>query len=222
MASTAASVAVLVRLLSGPLASSRALWEPALSVVAVATLTLGNLAAIGQSNLKRLLAYSSISHAGYLILGLIAGNPTGIAGISIYLLTYVFMTVGAFAVVIATGEDMEHFNGLAHRSPWSAALMFIFLLSLAGIPPTAGFLGKYYILQSLVETGHYYLAAIGTLYVIVALYYYFRIVRAMFGRDATEVLPVSGIGMRIALACSGILTLVIGIYPEPFLRLVPR
>ena len=155
VASTAASIALLVRLLTGPLASGRALWEPALAAVAIATLTLGNLGAIGQNNLKRLLAYSSISHAGYLLLGLIAGNETGIKGISVYLITYVFMTVGAFAIVITVGENIGDLNGLAHRNPWSAFLMLVFLVSLAGLPPTAGFLGKYYLLQALVETGHY-------------------------------------------------------------------
>ena len=219
VASTAASIALLVRLLTGPLASSRATWEPALAAVAIATLTLGNLAAIGQNNLKRLLAYSSISHAGYLLLGLIAGNETGIQGISVYLITYVFMTVGAFAIVITVGEDISDLNGLAHRNPWSAFLMLVFLISLAGLPPTAGFLGKYYLLQALVETGHYTLAALGTLFVIVALYYYFRVVRAIFTQETESATPVhAGFGLRVALAASGLLTIGIGIYPEPFLR----
>jgi len=219
VASTAASIALLLRLLTGPLAPSRAGWEPLLSAVAVATLTLGNLAAIGQTNTKRLLAYSSISHAGYLLLGIIAGNQTGIKGISVYLLTYIFMTVGAFAIVVTAGENIANLNGLAHRNPVNAFLMLLFVLSLAGIPPTAGFLGKYYLLQALVETGHYALAAIGTLYVIVALYYYFRLVRAMFTREASGPVPIqSGIGLRLALLASGALTLGIGLYPEPFLR----
>ena len=220
VASTAASVALLLRLLTGPLSAQRAQWEPLLAGVAVLTLTLGNLAAIGQNNIKRLLAYSSISHSGYLLLGLIAGNATGIKGISVYLLTYVFMTVGAFAMVSAAGPELSDFNGLAQRQPWHAFLMLVFLLSLAGIPPTAGFLGKYYLLQALVETGHFWLAAIGTLYVVVALYYYFRLVRAMFTREPPAAHPAkAGFGLRFALASSGLLTLGIGLYPEPFLRL---
>ncbi len=225
VASTAASVALLLRLMLGPFAASRPLWEPLLSFVAVATLTLGNLAAIAQSNTKRLLAYSSISHAGYLLLGLIAGNATGIKGISVYLLTYVFMTVGAFTIVSTMrrrgiiSEDIADLNGLARRSPWNACLMLVFLLSLAGLPPTAGFLGKYFVLQALVETGHYTLAVIGTLYVIVALYYYFGIVRAMFTAESSEpAAAASGLGVRLALGFSGALTLGIGLFPEPFLR----
>lgn len=226
VASKAASIAFLVRIFTGPLAPSREAWEPLLSIVAVATLTLGNLAAINQTNIKRLLAYSSISHAGYMLLGLIAGNDHGLNGIAVYVMVYTFMNLGAFLVVVALrrqniiGEDLDDIAGLAHKHPGYAVLMLIFLLSLAGIPPTAGFLGKYYIFLSLIETRHYALAVIGTLYAAVAIYYYFKIVRSMFLRDATEKAPLaSSVGLRLALAASGFLTLLIGVYPEPFLRL---
>jgi NADH-quinone oxidoreductase subunit N len=226
VASKAASIAFLLRIFIGPLASAREAWEPILSFVAVATMTVGNLAAINQSNIKRLLAYSSISHAGYMLLGLIAGNATGIKGIAVYILVYTFMNLGAFLVLVALrrkgiiGEDIDDIAGLMHKSPGYALLMLIFLLSLAGIPPTAGFLGKYYIFLALIETNHYTLAVIATLYVAVAIYYYFRIVRSMFVRELTEQAPLStSFGLRVALAVSGILTLGIGLYPEPFLRL---
>ena len=226
VASKAASVALLLRIFLGPLLSAKDAWGPILSFIAVATMTVGNLAAINQSNIKRLLAYSSISHAGYMLLGLIAGNSTGIQGIAVYVLVYTFMNLGAFLVLVALrrkgiiGEDLDDISGLMHKSPGYALLMLIFLLSLAGIPPTAGFLGKYYIFLSLIETRHYTLAVIGTLYVAVAIYYYFRIVRSMFVRDVTEPAPLAtSFGLRVALAASGILTLGIGIYPEPFLRL---
>ena len=195
-------------------------------MVAVLTLTLGNLAAINQTNIKRLLAYSSISHAGYMLLGLVAGNDTGINGIAVYIMVYTFMNLGAFLVVVALrrqniiGEDLDDIAGLMHKSPGYAILMLIFLLSLAGIPPTAGFLGKYYIFLALIQTGHYTLAVIATLYVAVAIYYYFRIVRSMFVGEATEKAPLAtSFGLRLALGVSGVLTLGIGIYPEPFLRL---
>jgi NADH-quinone oxidoreductase subunit N len=226
VASKAASIAFLLRIFLGPLASAKEAWEPILAFVAVATMTVGNLAAINQSNIKRLLAYSSISHAGYMLLGLIAGNETGIKGVAVYVMVYTFMNLGAFLVLVALrrkgiiGEDMDDIAGLMHKSPGYAMLMLIFLLSLAGIPPTAGFLGKYYIFLSLIETHHYTLAVIGTLYVAVAIYYYFRIVRSMFVRESAEPAPLStSFGLRVALAVSGILTLGIGIYPEPFLRL---
>lgn len=226
VASKAASFAFLLRMFLGPLGPARAAWEPILAAVAVATLTIGNLAAINQTNIKRLLAYSSISHAGFMLLGLVAGNATGIKGVAVYVLVYTFMNLGAFLVLIALrrkgilGEDLDDIAGLVHRSPGYAFLMLIFLLSLAGIPPTAGFLGKYYIFLSLIETGHYALAVIGTLYAAVAIYYYFKVVRSMFIRDLTEKAPLSSsLGLRFALGLSGVMTLVIGIYPEPFLRL---
>ena len=166
VASKAASIAFLLRIFVGPLAPARATWEPIFRSWRVATMTVGNLAAINQNNLKRLLAYSSISHAGYMLLGLIAGNDTGIKGIAVYVAVYTFMNLGAFLVIIALrrkniiGEDIDDIAGLMHKSPGYAVLMLIFLLSLAGIPPTAGFLGKYYIFLSLMETKHYTLAVI--------------------------------------------------------------
>jgi NADH-quinone oxidoreductase subunit N len=226
VASKAASIAFLLRIFMGPLAASREAWEPLLSIVAVATLTLGNLAAINQTNIKRLLAYSSISHAGYMLLGLIAGNETGINGISVYVMVYTFMNLGAFLVVVALrrqniiGEDIDDIAGLMQKSPGYAVLMLVFLLSLAGIPPTAGFLGKYYIFLALIQTRHYTLAVIATLYVAVAIYYYFKIVRSMFIRESTEKAPLaSSVGLRFAVVVSGILTLAMGVYPEPFIRL---
>jgi len=229
VASKAASFAFLVRLFYGPLApfaAIRDVWAPILAVVAVITMTVGNLAAINQTNVKRLLAYSAISHAGYILLGLVAGNETGIKGIEVYLMVYTFMNLGAFLVLVALrrqkiiGDEMDDLSGLMKKSPGYAVLMLIFLISLAGIPPTAGFLGKYYIFWSLIEAHQYTLAVIATLYAAVAIYYYFRIVKSMFVSDMKEKEPMAtSFGMRVALAVSGVMTLVIGIYPEPFLKL---
>jgi len=138
------------------------------------------------------------------------------------------MNLGALLVVAAMrrshiiGEDLDDMAGLVHRHPWYAFLMLIFLLSLAGIPPTAGFLGKYYIFLSLIQTGHYKLAVIGTLYAAVAIYYYFKIVRSMFNREAPANVPApaSSFGMRFALAVSIVATLGIGVYPEPLLSYI--
>jgi NADH-quinone oxidoreductase subunit N len=223
--SKAASFAILLRIFLGPLASLREVWLPMLIFVALLSLTIGNLAAISQTNIKRLLAYSGISHAGYMLLGLVAGNETGIKGIGVYLVVYTFMNLGALLVIVAMrranilGEDIDDLAGLVHRHPVYAIFMLVFLLSLAGIPPTAGFLGKYYIFLALVETGHYYLAVIATLYVAVAIYYYFRIVRSMFVREETEAEPLSAsVGLRVALGVTGALTLLIGVFPEPVLK----
>ena len=215
-----------MRMFLGPFATARATWEPILIAVAIASLTVGNLGAVTQNNVKRLLAYSSISHAGYILLALIAGNDTGIKGMLVYIMVYAFMNLGAFLVIVALrrkgvlGEDVDDFAGLMHKSPGFAILMLIFLLSLAGIPPTAGFIGKYYIFLSLIQTGHYTLAIIAALFVPVAFYYYFRIVKSMFISDVAEKAPLTtSFGLRVALGITGAMTLAIGIYPEPFLRL---
>ena len=222
----AAAFALLLRLFLEPLGSLRAEWEPILIGVAVATMTLGNLAAISQSNIKRLLGYSAISHVGYILLGLVSGNETGLTGISIYLLVYVFMNLGIFTVVVAMrrrdliGDEINDLTGLVHKSPVAAFLAVIFLLSLAGIPPTAGFLGKYFIFLSLIETGHTVLAVIAVLYVAVAVYYYFRIVAVMFmGEPVDQQRPSMSLGIRWALGVTAAMTLLIGLYPEPFIQL---
>lgn len=224
VASKAASFAFLLRLFSGPFGSLRTMWEPLIVAVALATLTIGNVAAITQSNVKRLLAYSSIGHAGYILLGLIAGTKRGTEGIAVYLLVYTFMTLGAFLILTLLkrenepAEDIDDFNGLFERHPGHAVWMLILLVSLAGLPPTAGFLGKYYIFLALVETGHFWLAAVGAAYVAVSLYYYFRIVRAMFtGATRHPVILAENWPARLALGTTLLVTIAGGLYPEPLL-----
>jgi NADH-quinone oxidoreductase subunit N len=222
----AAAFAFLIRMFLVALGPIRPAWEGLLAAVAVMTMTLGNFAAISQNNTKRLFAYSSISHVGYMLLGLVAGNETGLKGILIYLLVYAFMNLGAFTVLVSLrrkniiGDEIEDLSGLFFKNPGSALMMLIFLLSLAGIPPTAGFLGKYFIFLSLIESGHYYLAVFAVLYVVVALYYYFRMVVMMFMREETEPERITvSPGIGVALGVTLVMTLVIGIYPEPFVRL---
>jgi NADH-quinone oxidoreductase subunit N len=227
-----ASFAFLLRLLVDGLWPLRAEWQAITIVIALATMTVGNLAAITQTNIKRFFAYSTIAHVGYLLLGLVAladGNKTGLVAIMVYLLVYALMNLGAFAVIIALrqkdllGDEIDDFGGLIFRSPGAAVLMLIFLLSLAGIPPTAGFIGKYFIFLSLVETGHYTLAVIAVAYAVVALYYYFRIVVAMFMRKAVVEAPLAmGPGLKVALAVSTLLTVLIGVYPQPVIDLATK
>jgi len=164
-----------------------------------------------------------------LLLGVIAaadGNRVGLQAVMIYLFVYAFMNLGAFAVIIVMrrkdiiGDELDDLSGLMSRAPGLALLMLIYLLSLAGIPPTAGFIGKYYIFLSLVETGHYYLAVLGVVYAVVALYYYFRIVVAMFMKRAPEQAPLArGPGLTLALAVTLAMTVAVGVYPEPLIRL---
>lgn len=229
----AAGWAMLLRILLVGLLPMRSIWVPVLVFVAIATMTGANFAALTQSNTKRLLAYSSIAHVGYMLLGLIAGSPTqlnanGIKGILIYLLVYTFMNLGAFGVLTAlrhrniAGDELDDLNGLYSRAPVEAVLMLIFMLSLAGIPPLAGFWGKYFIFLSLMESGHYALASLGVLYSVFGLYYYLKIANAMFMRQAEkgeEILPIS-LSMRAGIALAGIATLYIGLLPDSFIRMV--
>ncbi|HEY6370294.1 MAG TPA: NADH-quinone oxidoreductase subunit N [Candidatus Sulfotelmatobacter sp.] len=229
----AAGWAMLLRILVVGLIPMRAIWVPLLVFVSIATMTGANFAALTQTNTKRLLAYSSIAHVGYMLLGLIAGtatqlSPDGIKGILIYLLVYTFTNLGAFAVITALrhrnviGDELEDLNGLYSRAPVEAVLMLVFMLSLAGIPPLAGFWGKYFIFLSLIESGHYALASLGVLYSVFGLYYYLKIANAMFmGKveESEERLPIS-LSMRTALAVTGIATLYIGLLPNRFIEMV--
>lgn len=226
VASKAASFALLMRLFLVPFWPVRANWEMLFAAVALATMTVGNFAALTQTNIKRLLAYSSIAHVGYILLGMVAMNHTGMQGMAFYLFAYAFMTIGAFAVVILLrrkgliGDELEDMNGLIHRNPAAAILMLIFLLSLAGIPPTAGFMGKWLIFWGLIQTGHYYLAIFAALYILPAVYYYLRIVVHMWMTDVTDpVRPTISPAQWVALAAAVILVLGAGVYPEPFLKL---
>jgi NADH-quinone oxidoreductase subunit N len=230
----AAAWAMLLRILVFGLWPLRSVYTPVIVVVAIATMTGANFAALTQTNTKRLLAYSSIAHVGYMLLALVAmgtsqpGSPgfsDGFKGILIYLLVYTFMNLGAFAVITSLrqrnviGDEIDDMAGLYRRAPVEAMLMLLFLLSLAGIPPAAGFLGKYYIFLSLIESGHYGLASLGVLYSLFGLYYYLKIANTMLMRAPmeTERLPVS-LGMRCAVGVTALGTIVIGVYPEPFIR----
>jgi NADH-quinone oxidoreductase subunit N len=230
----AAAWSLLLRILLFGLWSLRSIYVPVIVIVAIATMTGANFAALTQTNTKRLLAYSSIAHVGYMLLAFVAmgtsqiGSPAffdGFKGILIYLLVYTFMNLGAFAVIASLrqrnviGDEIDDMAGLYQRAPVEAVLMLLFLLSLAGIPPAAGFLGKYYIFLSLIESGHYGLASLGVLYSLFGLYYYLKIANAMLMRAPveTERLPVS-IGMRLAVGVPALATIVIGVFPEPFIR----
>ena len=234
VASKTASFALLLRLMYFVFAPTRLTWIYLVAGIAVASLTWGNLAALTQTNIKRLLAYSSISHVGYILLGVVGAysesgnelNQAGVTGIAFYLFAYVFMTAGAFAVIIVLrqkgliGEELDDLNGLYQRSPASAVLLLIFMLSLAGIPPTAGFMGKYFIFLSLIETHHPLLAVFAVLYIVPALYYYFRIVvHAWLKQPGEAPRPIMTNAQALALTVTAFVTLAAGLYPEPFTRL---
>ncbi|MBI3111592.1 MAG: NADH-quinone oxidoreductase subunit N [Ignavibacteriales bacterium] len=163
-------------------------WNKIVAILSVLTMTLGNLVAVWQNNLKRLLAYSSIAHAGYMLMGVVVLSDKGLAAVLIYFMVYLFMNLGAFYVVMLvankTGsEDIDSYKGLGHRSPLVSVAMVIFFISLAGLPPTAGFIGKLFLFAALLDATWIWLAVVGALNSVVSLYYYVRVVRNMFLRD---------------------------------------
>ena len=220
----AASFAMMVRVFMIGIYPLRDQWVPVMAAVAVMTITVGNIAALRQTNVKRLLAYSSISHAGFVLLGLIAGNDTGMIAVVLYLFVYTFMNIGTWAIVVALrrknviGENIDEMNGLFFRNPAAAVLMLIFMLSLAGIPPTAGFIAKYYLFAAVIETGHATVAVIAALNVAIGLYYYMRVVVAMFMSEPSEDTRLTfSPGLVSVLVVTLLMTLLIGLYPEPFI-----
>ncbi len=236
-ASKATGFAVLIRVflvaMGQPLLQSE--WTTLLIAVSILTMTVGNLTALRQTNIKRLLAYSSIAQAGYILMGVAASllEPSrtfnGINGVLIYLFGYLFTNVGAFAVVIAvenaTGKtEVKDYSGLIYRSPWLAAGLFIFLVSLAGIPPTVGFIGKFFVFGAAIQAQLWFLAAVAAVNSVIAAFYYLNIVRYMFftpaeeGAQPIQVAPA----LRSALFVSGFLTLFLGLVPQPLIDWATR
>lgn len=225
-ASKAAGFAILMRVFLTALGSLQVQWTALLAAIAAVTMTVGNLTALRQTNMKRLLAYSSIAQAGYILIGFAAllAAPdqtfTGINGVLIYLFAYLVTNVGAFAVVIAfetaTGlGEVKDYAGLIRRAPWLASLLLIFLLSLAGIPPTAGFIGKFFVFGAAVQAQLWILLAIAAVNSVIAAFYYLNVVRYMFfvpaGEDAVPIRVAPP--LRGALAVTGVLTLLLGVAP---------
>jgi NADH-quinone oxidoreductase subunit N len=186
----------------------------------------GNIAALTQDNVKRMLAYSSIAHAGYALVGLVAGGPGGVQSVLFYMLVYTVTNLGAFGFVIMlesrgyAGETVQDYAGLSRKHPAAAFGMLLFMLSLGGIPPTAGFMGKLYLFAAAVNAGYVWLVVVAVLMSAVSLYYYFRIVLQMYLRDGDEAQPAPLVEApwteRVIWAC-GFAVLLIGLLPAPFL-----
>jgi len=235
VASKAASFGAFLRVFLEGLGGMKANWYALFLIVCVVTLVLGNVVAIVQTNIKRMLAYSSIAHAGYALIGLVVAGQTeagsavrtlGVSSVMLYLAVYAFMTLGAFTVVALLrkggleGDEIQDFTGLAKRQPVAGLLMLVFMVSLAGIPPTAGFIGKFYLFLAAVKAGLVWLAVVAVLFAAVSAYYYLRVVMVMYMLD-----PEPGEGPLPRLATSPALTVVLastlggvvllGLFPNP-------
>src|ERR1041385_4117748 len=219
--SKAAAFAIFARIFYVGLHDFQLGWNNVLATIAALSMILGNLAAITQDNVKRMLAYSSIAHAGYVLLGIISLNSFGLSGILVYSIVYVTANLGIWAIVLMlrrheyAGERVDDFEGLSKRAPLWAFAMVIFLLSLGGIPPTAGFIGKYYLFSAAIQSGYGWLAIIAVLMSAVSMFYYLRLVVAMYlkeGRDADVAITSP---LRFVAAVCLVVTLALGIYPTP-------
>jgi NADH-quinone oxidoreductase subunit N len=226
-----AGFAALGRVVLYALADLQGDWVWVLAVLAALTMTVGNLAALRQTNLKRLLAYSSIAHAGYILVGVAAGSELGTSGVLFYLFAYAFMNVAAFAVVIAIGrfeglegggEMLDDFAGLAALKPGLAVVMALSMLSLAGIPPLAGFLGKLYVFSAAVRADLTWLAVLGVVNSVISAYYYLRVVVAMYMRQGapaeSAARPVC-LALQIGVGLAAVAIVVLGIWPAPIMDL---
>ena len=219
----AAGLALWLRLMAA-LAPAWPLLQTVVLILTVCTMTLGNLVALAQSNVKRLLAYSTIAQVGYLLIGFVVNTPGGVSALLVYLVAYLFMNLGAFACVVAvvnaTGsESVEAFKGLSARAPALAFWCAIFLLSLAGIPPLAGFLGKFLVFGSAVSSGWWWLALAGLANSAIALYYYVNIIRLMYLAAPQTASPVRApLSLRLALGVCAVGTLLLGLFPGGLLR----
>lgn len=209
-----AAMAMLVRIVSEAFKPITADWQQIIVFISIASMVLGAFAAIGQSNIKRLMAYSSISHMGYALVGLAAGTEAGVRGVLLYMLIYMVMTLGTFAIILAMRrkeegnvELIEDLAGLASTKPMMATVLTILMFSLAGVPPLAGFFGKYFVFVAAIEAHLYALAVIGVLASVVGAYYYLRIVKVMwFDEPVGEFVPVAG-ELRLVFGLSGLFTL---------------
>lgn len=223
-ASKAAAFAIFVRIFYVGMHHFRLDWQYVLAVIAALSMIIGNLAAITQDNVKRMLAYSSIGHAGYVLLGIIAVSEMGLRGVLVYSVVYIAATLGIWATVLLlqrheyAGEQIDDFEGLHKRAPWLAFAMIVFLLSLGGIPPTAGFIGKYFLFYSAIGAGFGWLAIIAVLMSAVSMFFYFRIVMAMYLREGREAEVVGSGSLKMVVLACAVVTLIFGILPTPLIQ----
>ena len=218
-----AALAALLRVLVTGIPLGKTEWGIILWIIAALTMTLGNVVAIVQNNVKRMLAYSSIAHAGYLLVGVLAANALGQASVIFYLVVYTFMNLGAFGVVSYFGSSNRHehlniedYRGLGYKYPFAALAMAVFMFSLAGVPPTGGFVGKFYLFNAAVQAGYVWLVIIGVLNSVISAYYYLRVVVNLYMREPEQevVVPKAHVGLSLALLVAVLAVLQTGVMPS--------
>jgi NADH-quinone oxidoreductase subunit N len=226
----AAGFAAFLRIFMTAFGHSHYEWQKIIFILAVMTMTIGNVVAIAQTNIKRMLAYSSIAHAGYLLIALVAANNMGVSGTLFYILSYTFMNIGAFAIVIVLSQKGDKFiqindyAGLGFKHPLLAIAMTLFMLSMAGVPPMAGFIGKFYIFSAAIKSGYVGLAIIGVINSVISVYYYLRITVIMYMKEPTREFSPLTISPLIvaAIVISVVGTLQLGIFPSKVMEIAQQ
>ena len=228
-ASKLAAFALAMRLLPEALAGSQADWSQMLVVLAVLSMAIGNIVAIAQTNIKRMLAYSTISHVGYVLLGILSGTAQGYQASMFYMISYVLVAAGAFGMILLLArqgfesDKIDDFRGLNARSPWFAGMMAILMFSLAGLPPFIGFWAKLGVIQAVLGVDYTWLAVVAVLFSVVGAFFYLRIVKLMYFDDPTETTAIGGsVLMRAVLSVNALLVLVLGVIPGQLLQLCQR
>jgi len=221
-----AAFAMAMRILVDGLLPLLSDWQSILMILAVLSMATGNIIAIAQTNIKRMLAYSTIAHVGFLFLGLIAGTATGFSGSMFYIISYALMSMGAFGMIILLGRNgyeadmLDDFKGLSERSPWFAFIMLCFMFSMAGVPPFLGFWSKWFVLNELVASGFVWLAIVAVVFSIIGVYYYLRIIKLMYFDEPDRLVAVKASKqMRMVLSVNGLLILVLGLAPNMLMSL---
>ena len=230
-ASKLAAFAFVLRILVEALGAQALLaqWQQMLILLAVLSLAIGNVTAIAQTNIKRMLAYSTISHMGFLLLGILSGSLNGYGAAMFYIVVYALTAAGAFAMIMVLSrrgfeaENLEDFKGLNRRDPWLAFLMLLIMFSLAGVPPTVGFYAKLAVLQAAVSAGLVWLAVVAVLFALIGAFYYLRLVKLMYFDDPQDLAPLPSPGdVRVLLSVNGLLILVLGLLPGALMDLCQR
>jgi NADH-quinone oxidoreductase subunit N len=223
-----AAFAFIMRLLAQGLGADPLVeaWQQMLVVMAVASLVIGNLTAIVQTNLKRMLAYSTIGHMGFLLLGVLAGNLIGYGAGMFYVVVYVLMNLGAFGMILLLSrsgfeaENLDDFKGLNQRSPWYAFIMLLLMFSMAGVPPTVGFYAKLVVLQAVINVDYVWLAVVAVVFSLIGAFYYLRLVKLMYFDPPVDTAPINaGTDVRLLMGANGLAMLLFGILPEPLMAL---
>jgi len=215
-----AAFAMVVRVLNEGLGDLLIQWQGMLVILAVLSMAVGNVVAIAQTNIKRMFAYSTISHVGFILLGILSGTESGYASAMFYTITYALMALGGFGMILLLtrkgfeAEEISDFSGLASRSPWFAFIMLLLMFSMAGVPPTVGFFAKLSVLQAVIEVDLLWLAIAAVLFSVVGVFYYLRIVKLMYFDEAKDLAPIAqATDMRFVLSMNGLAILVLGVFP---------